>query len=115
MSVPIPGRDSGACKGDRMAEDKVAPREGSTNQRLPWLAIFQGFRVALDFNKLVLAAAGIIVMAFGWWFLAILFNYSEPDSVDKYASRVSHLDADKRPAAMWAEFRNEHQKWALMY
>jgi hypothetical protein len=98
-----------------MAEDKVEPREVSLSQRLPWLAIFQGFRVALDFNKLVLAAAGIIVMAFGWWLLAVLFNYSEPDDVNKFASRVSHLEAEKRPAAMWEEFRNEHQKWALMY
>src|SRR6266550_4754517 len=100
MSVPIPGRDSGACKGDRMAEDKVAPRESSMNQRLPWLAIFQGFRIALDFNKLVLAAAGIIVMAFGWWLLAILFNYSEPNfDVNKYTTRVNYLDKDKQYAA----------------
>src|SRR5437660_12695297 len=100
-----------------MAEDKVEPREVSLSQRLPWLAIFQGFRVALDFNKLVLAAAGIIVMAFGWWLLAALFNYSEPNfdaNVNKYTSRVNHLDKDKQYAAAWAEFRNDYQKWALM-
>src|SRR5438094_5792830 len=99
-----------------MAEDKVEPREVSLSQRLPWLAIFQGFRVALDFNKLVLAAAGIVTMAFGWWLLAALFNYDEPQfDINKYTARVRHLDQDKQPAAAWAEFRHDHEKWALMY
>ncbi len=99
-----------------MAEDKVEPREVSLNQRLPWIAIFQGFRIALDFNKLVLAAAGIVVMAFGWWLLAAVFNYNEPE-VDnpRYAARVVNLESAKQPAAMWAEFRSDYQKWALMY
>src|SRR5438105_2676070 len=101
----VPGRGSGTCKGDRMAEDKVEPREVSLSQRLPWLAIFQGFRVALDFNKLVLAAAGIVVMAFGWWLLAALFNYSEPEfDLNKYTNRVIHVDQAKRAQAAWAEF-----------
>ena len=55
-----------------MAEDKVEPREINWRQLMPWTVLFQGFRVALDPNKLVLAAAGILLMAFGWWLLAIM-------------------------------------------
>jgi hypothetical protein len=99
-----------------MAEDKVEPREVSLSQRLPWISIFQGFRIALDFNKLVLAAAGIIVMAAGWWFLAVIFNYDEPEAkLEKYTQRVKNLDKDKQEEASWKEFRADHDKWALMY
>jgi len=55
-----------------MVEDRFvaggAPREG-------WLFphIFRTFRVALDPKKLVLAAAGIIVMALGWWLISVAF------------------------------------------
>ena len=56
-----------------MVEEKVEPREYTWRQRMPWTEIFQGFRVALDFNKLLLAAAGILVMAFGWWLFSALY------------------------------------------
>src|SRR5581483_1916612 len=85
-----------------MAEDRVDPREGSLSQRLPWLTIFQGFRIALDFNKLILAAAGIVVMAFGWWLLAVIFKTSEPE-----------WDANRWKN--WAYFKEDHQAWALRY
>jgi hypothetical protein len=55
-----------------MVEDRFvaggAPREG-------WLFphIFRTFRVALDPKKLVLAAAGIVVMALGWWLISVAF------------------------------------------
>ena len=39
-----------------MAEDKVEPREVNWRQMMPWTTLFQGFRVALDPNKLILAA-----------------------------------------------------------
>ena len=60
-----------------MAEEKVEPRETSWRQLLPWTELFRGFQVALDLNKLALAAAGILVMAFGWWLLAVLFTAGE--------------------------------------
>ena len=62
-----------------MAEEKVEPRETSWRQLLPWTELFRGFQVALDVNKLALAAAGILVMAFGWWLLAVLFTAGETD------------------------------------
>src|SRR5262245_61051396 len=102
-----------------MAEDKVEPREATPSQRLPWVSIFQGFRIALDFNKLLLAAAGIIVMAFGWWLLAAIFNYDEPTDPNKWAtdSRVTRVEGGdpEKKKALWAAFKADHDKWALLY
>src|SRR5262249_5531781 len=66
-----------------------APREG-------WLFphIFRTFRVALDPKKSLLAAAGIVLMALGWWLISILFynGWSQP-SLDKYHARpASYFD-----------------------
>src|SRR5947207_13129915 len=73
---PVVGVDDrgGKTKERRMAEDKFEPRETNWRQLLPWIELFQGFRVALDLNKLLLAAAGILTMAFGWWLLAGIFD-----------------------------------------
>ena len=56
-----------------MAEERSESRELTWRQLLPWTALFRAFQVALDLNKLLLAAAGIAVMAFGWWLLAVIF------------------------------------------
>ena len=93
-----------------MPEDKVEPREINWRQLLPWTAIFQGFRVALDLNKLLLAALGILAMACAWWFLAIIFYSSKkPDWPSQYLASASN------PSAGWAEFKSERQAWNLMY
>src|SRR5436190_21107591 len=101
-----------------MAEDKVEPREATPSQRLPWIPSFQGFRIALDFNKLLLAAAGIVVMAFGWWLLAAIFSYEEPNDPNKWAtdSRVTRVEGGEveKKKALWAAFKADHDKWALL-
>src|SRR5262245_53072037 len=97
-----------------MAQDRVEPREVSPTERMPWLNIFQGFRIALDFNKLLLAAGGIVVMALGWWFLAVLFNTSEPEwDQRKYEARAGDVENKKKKA--WELFREDHERWALRY
>jgi len=102
-----------------MAEDKVEPREINWRQLMPWTVLFQGFRVALDPNKLVLAAAGILLMAFGWWLLSIIFDYSKPVPSDpKYASsnyeKEGRDEADRDKAA-WDAFRKDRIKWNLQH
>jgi hypothetical protein len=90
-----------------MAEDKVELRNVNFRQLLPWTEIFRGFQVALDPKKLLLAAAGIMVMAIGWWVLSAIFfsSRTEPD-----------WGADKRDdAAAWKAFRAERNKWNLLY
>lgn len=38
-----------------------------------WSALFRTFQVALDPKKLVFAAAGIFVMAMGWWLISLCY------------------------------------------
>ena len=93
-----------------MAEDKVEPRETNWRQLLPWTALFQGFRVARDLNKLALAAAGIVAMTIVWWLLAITFNYSSrPGWPTKY------LGSAASPSEAWDQFKKDRQQWKLMH
>ncbi|HBI43476.1 MAG TPA: hypothetical protein DDY78_11565 [Planctomycetales bacterium] len=95
-----------------MAEEKVEPRETNWRHLLPWTELFRGFQVALDLNKLALAAAGIVVMAVGWWLLALLFRAGEnavpPQWPGPYAANV-----DK--ARAWEQFKQERDHWNLMH
>lgn len=43
-----------------------------------WTEIFRCFQVALDPRKLLVAAAGILVMSFGWYLLSAMFWYPKP-------------------------------------
>jgi hypothetical protein len=81
-----------------MSEDRyaspAAPRE-------EWLFthLFRTFRVALDPKKLLLAAAGIVVMACGWWLLSVTFYsmYSQPNTAN-YQIRTEQEYAEKYPS-----------------
>jgi hypothetical protein len=91
-----------------MADDKVELKDINFRQLLPWTALFDGFRVALDPKKLVLAAGGILVMALGWWFWSWLF----------YQSRTEPLWATgdwERTQAGWDKFKTERDKWNLLH
>ena len=96
-----------------MAEEKVEPRETSWRQLLPWTELFRGFQVALDVNKLALAAVGILVMAFGWWLLAVLFTAGEsavePDWPGAYVTRNNNDEA-----VAWKQFKHDRDHWNLM-
>ncbi len=99
-----------------MAEDKIDGREVTWRQLLPWTELFRGFQIALDLNKLLLAAGGILTMAFGWWLLAwffvvVRFN-TAPPTWESGGDR-SIKSPDKQKA--WAEFRRERDEWNLMY
>ena len=53
------------------------PRPDHVRELPLWTRLFTAFKVALDPKKLLLAAAGIVVMAFGWWLLANIFHWFE--------------------------------------
>src|SRR5216684_4296501 len=98
------GRQEGAI----MADDKVEPREINWRQLLPWTAIFQGFRVALDVNKLLLAALGILVMAFVWWILAAVFYKAIGDKPVWPSGYIAKSDNVKEA---FTRFKADRQAW----
>jgi hypothetical protein len=103
-----------------MVEDKAEPRDVNWKHLLPWVDLFQGFRVAMDLNKLLLAAAGILVMAFGWWLLAVIFDGPKPDwKTRRYdISTVDDKIADtpeKKQNVAWQRFKEDRERWNLLH
>ncbi len=93
-----------------MAEEKTDAREGAWRQLFPWTELFRCFKVAVDPNKLLLAAAGILVMAIGWWALAGVFSVgvSEP----QYDSpQFTGLEAKER----WESYKRQRDSYNLLY
>jgi hypothetical protein len=90
-----------------MADDRVESRETNWRQLLPWTAIFQGFRVALDVNKLLLAALGIVAMALVWWVLAALFYWG--------AEKPEWPKAYKSKDDPFTHFKEDRQAWNLLH
>jgi hypothetical protein len=101
-----------------MAEDKFEPREINYRQWLPWTHVFRGFSVARDPKKLLLAAAGIIVMAFGWWLLALIF-YTKPRDwpadypTANYQKEITEQQTPEQRA--FAAFRKDRDQWNVLH
>lgn len=98
-----------------MAEGKIETREVSWRQLLPWTELFRGFHIALDLNKLLLAAAGIFVMALGWSLLAVLFSAGskEPTWVGNY--EANYPPTETAPDRPWTEFKRDRDHWNIMH
>ena len=99
-----------------MAEDKLEPREFNFRQWFPWTQLFRGFWLALCHKKLLLAAAGILTMSLGWFFLANIFfrpmplwSASEfpPDKKEGEADNEAELRA-------WHAFKQNRNSWNLL-
>jgi hypothetical protein len=99
-----------------MAEDKIEGRERTWQSLLPWTVLFRGFQLALDLNKLLLAAAGILVMAFGWWLLATIFGwgYDLQPKPEDYTGKVEASDTAAVNRA-WDKFKHDRGEWNLMH
>jgi hypothetical protein len=91
-----------------MAEDKVDGREVSWRQMLSWTELFRGFQVALDLNKLLLAAAGILTMAAGWFLLAVIFTANESSTAPSWPGAYGDTPEG------WVQFRQDRAHWNLM-
>jgi hypothetical protein len=89
-----------------MAEEKAEPRDWNIRHLMPWTLLFRGFQVAIDPKKLLLAAAGIVTMAFGWWVLAVVF-YS--------LAKVPVLGDGYYKTDMWPTFKEDRRQWNLLY
>ncbi len=92
-----------------MAEEKVEGRDGAWRQLLSWTELFRGFQVALDLNKLLLAAGGILTMTFGWWLLSLLFSAGEPSVPPAWGGNYPAT------AEGWDLFRQDRLNWNLMH
>jgi hypothetical protein len=88
-----------------MVEERLEGGEVSWRQLFSWTQLFRGFQVALDLNKLVLAAAGILTMAFLWWLLAIIFAAGQEPAAPGWPGAWKD----------WVEFRKARQHWNLMH
>ncbi len=96
-----------------MAEEKVEGREPGWRHLLPWTEIFRGFGIALDLNKLLLAAAGILVMALGWWVLGVIFTVNYAKAPPEWPERYLQSYPNEKDA--WAAFRHDRHQWNLMH
>ena len=88
-----------------MAEDRAEPREVTWRSLLPWTELFRGFQIALDLNKLLLAAGGVLVTAIGWVLLAWIFGAAYDGKPPEWNS------SDSKD---WAKFKAERNSWNLM-
>jgi hypothetical protein len=99
----------------------MEPREINYRQWLPWTLLFRGFWVALDPKKLMLAAAGIVVMAVGWWILALVFfnGFRQNPPVWPRDFPGAEYDAQdpqgKGDAKAWDAFKSARNSWNLLY
>ncbi|MGL6073688.1 MAG: hypothetical protein ACRC8S_05950 [Fimbriiglobus sp.] len=73
-----------------MAPGQVDTPPASFRKMFLWTEIFRTFQVAIDPKKLIAAAAGILVMSFGWFILSNIFYYKAPDRKDetRYGTKV---------------------------
>src|SRR5260370_13128282 len=94
-----------------MAEEKTDAREVAWRHLFPWTELFRGFQVALDPNKLLLAAAGIFFMAVGWWLLAVIFSSGYKNNPPEIGlpEYTSLADPDQR----WKKFKQDRDSWNL--
>jgi hypothetical protein len=100
-----------------MAEDKAEARELNWQQLLPFTVLFRGFQIALDLNKLLLAAAGIFVMAIGWWLWALIFvNISGSNNhAPSWGTGTKYTAENKPVEKAWQEFKTDRRNWNLMH
>lgn len=96
-----------------MAEDKSDAREVTWRHLFPWTELFRGFQIALDVNKLLLAAAGILFMALGWWLLSFLFGagYSSEPPILGAPEYTGITDLNEQ----WKRFKADRDSWNLMH
>ena len=111
-----------------MAEGRVEPSTLPVRKDYQWTEIFKSFQVALDPRKLLVAAAGILVMSFGWYLLSTMFYYAEPTrDGDAYSNKTMEKKKDKPKAELKpddleqyykdagkVEFERDHKQWETL-
>ena len=100
-----------------MADDRTDNREMTWRTLFPWTELFRGFSLALDPNKLFLAALGILLMAIAWkvlaWGFSRPYDVNPPDFQQNYLNNAAYRDA--KPEDLWSKFKHERRQWNLMH
>ncbi len=95
-----------------MAEEQVGVRRDHPREQPSWMKLFTAFKVALDPKKLLLAAAGILVMSFCWWLLSALFFATfGSDRPPQWKDEGTEATEQAR----WNDFKQERNRWNLRY
>jgi hypothetical protein len=104
-----------------MVEEQAGLRKEDIREWAPWTRIFTAFKVAMDPKKLLLAAAGILCMAFGWWLLAQVFFQLRPnppiwdaDYYSKFKTSEDKIDKETKEIA-WKAYKQDLNSWNLLY
>src|SRR5262245_58741763 len=97
-----------------MAGEQLGQRKDTWGTLAPWTKLFTAFKVALDPKKLLLAAAGIVAMWFGWWLLSVVFFSAARSTPPVWSENwISQYDGDKERA--WKAFKQDRNSWNLLY
>ncbi len=94
-----------------MADDQMGMRGEDGRGFVPWTKIFTAFKVALDPKKLLLAGAGILTMALGWYVLAIIFYL--PRGMPTWSKYQTYYQNDEGRA--WKLFKRDLNRWNLLH
>jgi hypothetical protein len=105
-----------------MADERVGARDFETRRTLSWTELFRTFLIALDPFKLLVAAAGILATALGWWLLSAIFfsAWTEPkDEAAEINDRKSAYIKDGKDeqtalSRATAEYKVEADRYRLM-
>src|SRR5436309_540139 len=96
-----------------MAEDQSGLKKDYLRELAPWTKLFSAFKVAMDPKKLLLAGAGVLAMALGWWLLSSIFfsfNQRPPQPEDFKAA-----DYDGKKEDAWKAFKDARRSWNLTF
>src|SRR5688500_7456843 len=96
-----------------MADDQLGQRADAP-RRTPWTKIFSTVKVALDVKKLLLAAAGIVVMALGWLVLSEVFFLVGGQNPPQVKDYITSQDA-KEQEEQWEAFKIARHRWNMRF
>jgi hypothetical protein len=105
-----------------MAEERGGPPQYASWRPKPasWTKLFGTFLVALDPFKLLVAAAGILSTALGWWLISVVFYNlwtmpKESDFQDRARKDHPQMEERERNELAKREFNRAFDTWTLVH
>ena len=88
----------------------MAQENSAAPAKAPWMKIFSAFKIALDIKKLILAAAGILLLWLGWW--ALSWTFYSMRTLPEWKDFDNNPDQRKEN---WAHFKAKRSSWNLLH